>query len=255
MPEEKPQSSGDTPELASIAQPVAQPPAKVEAKSQRPRYYTPHEVSQHSTPDDCWVSLLGKVLNLTPLIKANEGALVQPLIRNAGQDLSHWFDAATGGLKAHVDPILNLERPHCPEGRFLHVPPNAPDGTWDGTRLAAPWWRDESLVAGNLSKRTQVMRIKNVLTNQEHRLEVPSEEVIREIRDRYLDYNWHASSYTWKVLLPKDGDHAFTVLDLDKTLEENGLVDDTEDFEAYGIEDDYYIPVIHIYYKDDLTVA
>jgi len=71
-----------------------------------------------------------------------------------------------------VDPILNLERPHCPEGRFLHVPPNAPDGTWDGTRLAAPWWRDESLVAGNLSKRTQVMRIKNVLTNQEHRLEV-----------------------------------------------------------------------------------
>ena len=52
--------------------------------------------------------------------------------------------------------------------------------------------------------------------------QVPSEEVIREIRDRYLDYNWHASSYTWKVLLPKDGDHAFTVLDLDKTLEENG---------------------------------
>ena len=33
------------------------------------------------------------------------------------------------------------------------------------------------------------------------------------------------------------------------------MVDDTEDFEAYGIEDDYYIPVIHIYYKDDLTVA
>lgn len=33
------------------------------------------------------------------------------------------------------------------------------------------------------------------------------------------------------------------------------VVDDTEDFEAFGIEDDYYIPVIHIYYKDDLTVA
>jgi hypothetical protein len=89
------------------------------------------QVSLHSTPDDCWVSLLGKVLNLTPLIKvrvaplavrmsphvtplflrrqstvstagetpltttlwraqANEGALVQPLIRNAGMDLSHW---------------------------------------------------------------------------------------------------------------------------------------------------------------------
>jgi hypothetical protein len=75
-------------------------------------------------------------------------------------------------LKTHTDPILNLERPHCPEGRFLHVPPNAPDGSWDGSRMSAPWWRDASLVAGCLSKRTQVMRIKNVLTNQEHRLEV-----------------------------------------------------------------------------------
>ena len=33
------------------------------------------------------------------------------------------------------------------------------------------------------------------------------------------------------------------------------MVDNTEDFDVFGIEDDYYIPVIHIYYKDDLTVA
>jgi hypothetical protein len=33
------------------------------------------------------------------------------------------------------------------------------------------------------------------------------------------------------------------------------VVDNTEDFDVFGIEDDYYIPVIHIYYKDDLTVA
>jgi len=33
------------------------------------------------------------------------------------------------------------------------------------------------------------------------------------------------------------------------------VVDEGEEFEAFGIPDDYYIPVIHLYYKDDLTVA
>jgi hypothetical protein len=32
-------------------------------------------------------------------------------------------------------------------------------------------------------------------------VQVPSEETIRQIRDRYLNYNWHAASYTWKVFI------------------------------------------------------
>lgn len=31
--------------------------------------------------------------------------------------------------------------------------------------------------------------------------QVPSEEAIVEIRERYLEINWHAKSYTWKSLL------------------------------------------------------
>ena len=40
------------------------------------------------------------------------------------------------------------------------------------------------LQIGNLSARTRVVRVKNVLTAQEDRIEVPSEEAIVEIQER-----------------------------------------------------------------------
>lgn len=42
---------------------------------------------------------------------------------------------------------------------------------------------------------------------------------------------------------------------MEKTLEENGIVDDDVEFEKLGMTDDGYTPVIHIYYNDDLTIA
>ena len=33
------------------------------------RYYTPYEVATHNCMEDCWVSFLGGVYDLTPLIK------------------------------------------------------------------------------------------------------------------------------------------------------------------------------------------
>eukprot|EP00976_Prorocentrum_cordatum_P115633 1196042-Prorocentrum_minimum.AAC.6 len=77
------------------------------------------------------------------LVQHNEGPLVQPFVRNAGQDISHWFDKETGDVKSHVDPITNIVRPHCPEGRFLHIAPNEPISDWD-TSYGSPWWRDKS---------------------------------------------------------------------------------------------------------------
>jgi len=97
------------------------------------RYYSPAEVSAHASPDDLWVSFHGSVYNLTTLIKANEGPLVQPVIKVAGSDISHWFSAETGDLKTYTDPVTNLQRPYCPMGRFLHVPPAEPVGDWDTT--------------------------------------------------------------------------------------------------------------------------
>jgi hypothetical protein len=68
----------------------------------------------HNSPSDCWVSFNGIVLDLTALLKvqlltearfcrdslntyllnfqANEGPLIQPLLRVAGTDISHWYE-------------------------------------------------------------------------------------------------------------------------------------------------------------------
>mmetsp|Transcript_21753 Transcript_21753/g.73922 ORF Transcript_21753/g.73922 Transcript_21753/m.73922 type:complete len:234 (+) Transcript_21753:162-863(+) len=220
------------------------------------RYYNPSEVAAHAAPDDCWVSFLGGVYDLTELIKENEGPLVQPLIKAAGSDISHWFEAATGDIKSHVDPITNLKRPYVPMGRFVHVPPAEPVGDWD-TSFGTPWWKDdEKYKVGLLSLKTRTVRLKNVLTNQEDQLEIPAEETIEEIRERYLELNWHAASYTWKVLRKDEGEeYSFATLDMTKTLAENGVPDEDEEFEELSIENDFYLPVIHLYFNDDLTVA
>ena len=78
-------------------------------------------------------------------------------------------------------------------------------------------------------------------------LQVCSEENINEIQDRYLRYNAHAASYTWK----SDG----TVLDMDKTLEANGINDDDEEFYELSMNDNSFRQAIHLYFNDDLTEA
>ena len=191
---------------------------------------------------------------------------MQPLLKVAGSDVSHWFDAnvvdTVAGrevvveIKTYIDPVTNMRRPHLPMGRFLHVAPSDPVVDWSET-TSMPWRNDPSFVVGKLSMTMSKIRLKNVLTGQEHLMSVPSEESISDIRQRYLEYNWHAESYAWKILRKEqpDGDFTFVDLDLGKTLAENGIVDDTKKFEELAIPSDFFIPVIHLYYTDDLTVA
>lgn len=68
-----------------------------------------------------------------------------------------------------------------------------------------------------------------------------------EILARYRKYNQHAASYTWKY----DG----KVLDMEKTLEQNGIEDDDHDFDRIKMRDDSYLQSIMLYYNDDLTEA
>ena len=91
------------------------------------------------------------------------------------------------------------------------------------------------------------IRIINTLTKDDDIIEVCSEETLNEILDRYLDINKHAASYTWKRIAHP--------LNMDKTLEENNIKDETEDYVDLGIDEEEYIPAIHLYYNDDLTVA
>lgn len=63
-----------------------------------------------------------------------------------------------------------------------------------------------------------------MLTAHEDVLEVPMEETINEILERYKTINFHAASYAWKRMgVP---------LDMDKNLEQNGIQDETEDFDG-----------------------
>jgi hypothetical protein len=68
-----------------------------------------------------------------------------------------------------------------------------------------------------------------------------------EILDRYLKYNAHAASYTWKY-----DKHN---LDMKKTLEENKIADDDAEFYELSMNDNSYLQAIHLYFNDDLTEA
>lgn len=180
------------------------------------------QVAQHNKPDDCWVSFLGRVYNITdvvqvhlhrvscpealgvavsrdlsrPLSQANAGPLTEPLVRVAGQDISHWFDPSTEDIRTWSHPKMGCVLYYTPMGRFVHIPPEDPSSnentvskqwmerglhdtlppTSVGPALPAqmvsmPWWKDLRYKVGALSLRTRQIRFKNVLTQQEHLVE------------------------------------------------------------------------------------
>ncbi|KAF8282729.1 Component of motile flagella 17 [Trypanosoma cruzi] len=219
-----------------------------------PRYYTPKEVRAHCFEDDAFISANGKVLDITPLIQRYQGtrfaSLVQPLIRAAGTDISHWYDKNTMDLKTCIDPETGFRTYAQPFGRFAHIPTVLPDSNID-LSYEVPWWKDEQYFIGNLTRKTRKIRIINTLNGAEHTLEVCAEETLFEIvNTRFLKYNAHALSYTWRRHDPDGRD-----LDMTKTLDENGIVDESEEFESLGLNADFYIPALHLYYDDDLTEA
>eukprot|EP00658_Telonema_sp_P-2_P081832 TRINITY_DN8493_c0_g1_i4.p1 TRINITY_DN8493_c0_g1~~TRINITY_DN8493_c0_g1_i4.p1 ORF type:complete len:238 (-),score=59.17 TRINITY_DN8493_c0_g1_i4:288-1001(-) len=216
-----------------------------EAKPCHRRYYTPSELAQHNTPDDCWLSWFGDIYDLSPVLEQNTGIESKPLVDSAGTDISHWFDPETLNLRQRYgDDLVKLS--FAPLGEVLHKPPAGPRSNW-ANDFGTPWWKDETLRIAQLSGKQRPIRVINTLTQQEHVMEVCVEETCHEILERYLDYNKHAESYTWKRL--------GYILDMDKTLEENGVMDETETLSELGLPDDYYVPALHLYFNDDLSVA
>ena len=214
------------------------------------KYFTREEIATHCSVDDCWVSVFDRVYDLSPLLQEDRGALALPIIEAAGSSISHWFNEKTGTYKTFMDPKRNIEMPYTPQGRFLHVPPPQPSDT-DVVTADLPWWKDPRYIIGCLTKKTRPVRIVNMLTQCEDVVNACSEETINDIRDRYLQYNAHAKSYTWKALVHND----FAALTMTQTLEENGIPDESEKFFNLGMDDDFNVPSLHIYYNDDLTIA
>lgn len=97
----------------------------------RRRYYTPDEVKLHNLATDCWVSFFNEVYDLTELVQKNFNHLVDPIVKNAGCDISHWFDPLTRDPKLCVINGTSLQGYFCPNGYYLNVPPDFPDADWD----------------------------------------------------------------------------------------------------------------------------
>ncbi|XP_022254167.1 cytochrome b5 domain-containing protein 1-like isoform X1 [Limulus polyphemus] len=170
--------------------------------------------------------------------------LLRPLLAFGGKDISSWFDDEIGELKQHVDPITNCVIPFTPHGRFIHVPPKQPRTDWCND-FNIPWWKDDRYMVGRLTARSRKICIVNTLTSGKVVMEVCCEETLNEILYRYLTFNCHAASYTWK--------YQGRPLDMTKTLEENGIPDRSCEIESLRLDEDDFHPFIHIYFNDDLT--
>ena len=160
---------------------------------------------------------------------------------HAGQDITHWFDKKTGTLKTQIHSLTNCEVPATPAGRFLHIPPPLPRADWCADDGAKPWWIDQTNCLGYLSKKTRKIRLLNTLTKEEHILEVCAEDTLSAIQDRYTALNAHAKGYMWKRLS--------TLLDMNLTLEENGIRDEDAMFDELGMNNEQWLPVIHLYFR------
>ncbi|EGR33495.1 hypothetical protein IMG5_051740 [Ichthyophthirius multifiliis] len=206
------------------------------------RYYTPQDVKIHNTANDCWVSFFNKVYDLTELIQQNISSIYcKPLIEVAGNDITYWFDNDSKEPRKQIDINKGELVYYCPQGQYLHVV------DMSNQDQDTPWWKNQKYFIGVLTIKSRKIKIVNMLSHHEDILEIPSEETINEILDRYKIINFHAASYTWKrIKVP---------LDMEKNLEENGIQDETEEFQELDIpEDQWYIPAIHLYFNDDLTI-
>jgi hypothetical protein len=196
------------------------------------------------------VSFFNQVFDITKLLAANyQSELCDPLVLAAGTDITHWFNLDTREPKTYIDPKTNLPTVYAPTGRYLHIPTMgaSSNSQTEVANFAIPWWNNtDAYCIGSLTKKVRKINAMNTLTKEDIVIDVACEETMNEILDRFLIQNFHAASYTWKRI--------GRVMDMNKTLAENGIEDDTKECLALGIDPEEYIPTIHLYFDDDLTI-
>ena len=221
----------------------------------------PSQVAAHNSRGDCWVSLHGNVYDLSNFSFKNNRNILQPVLQLAGTDVSHWLDYDQTNtteslqekhrIKTYIDPINCLESTYAQDGEILRVISEEPRCNWQGTM---PWWEDDSLIIGKLSSKACKISIKNATTGQEDVLEVPCEETIAQIKDRYWAYNGHGDSYLWICARLVADEVMFEELDLSLTLEQNGVMGSLDVDGNLNICSEKRMPVIYVQFADDLSV-
>ena len=206
-------------------------------------YYTPSQVSLHSLSTDCWVSFFHRVYDLTSVLASSPSHLHLPLLRFAGRDISFLFDPSTRQPVSCVSPVSGLRVFSCPYGPYPHLPPEWPSSDY-ATCVECVWWEDERLCVGRLASSVRDVRLVNTLTGQDDCMEVAGEETVADIKRRWQSEYGGGGGYVLKV--------GGRVLELDKTLEQNGLADERADMEELGMNCRDFIPVIHLYFDDQI---
>jgi hypothetical protein len=130
-------------------------------------YYTPAQVASHGVAADCWLSFLGKVIDISELVRREHPELMQSIVAAAGSDISHWFTKDgelktvcdyyyfiyLGGLALAAETLCNiycrydlhsgLRRYQTPgDLPLLHAPPPHPTAAFD-LSFEEPWWRQQ----------------------------------------------------------------------------------------------------------------
>ncbi|XP_047020938.1 cytochrome b5 domain-containing protein 1 [Helicoverpa zea] len=246
-------------------------------KYTKQQWYTPAEIAVHNQASDCWVSINGKVYDLTkwlekqfkvckcvktcsclaktwycdncveycPCFKqgyfyCDGKRLAMTILAYAGKDLSHWFK--DGEWRRYTHPIVGSSVPYHVHGHGVRQPV-VPSTRW--RPVEEPWWSSDKYVVGKATAKTRPIRITNTLTGSTVTLEVCSEETIYEIMMRYLPHNSHLMSYSWRYMGKG--------LCLHKTLDQNGIPDERDRFSDVALAENMHIPAILLYYNDDLT--
>ena len=149
-------------------------------------------------------------------------------------------------MKTHIDETTQLEVPFTPQGRFLHVEPEEPSTEWQD--FALPWWADPKYVVGRLTKTVRKIKFMNTLSKSQDIIEVCTEETLAEIQERLIkQVNKHSTGYIWRF--------GGKQLNMQKTLDINGIVDRSKEMRDAAMNEDEWIPVIHLQFADDLTIA
>jgi len=174
----------------------------------------------------------------------NNNELTESLRYFAGTNITHWFKT-TNNKDTNVE-VLQFVHPETNELTFK-IPHGLFPGIYDQSEEFKSWWNNWNYVVGLQTCCSRKIRLVNMLTADEHSIEVCQEESMKEILARYSEINNHAKSYTWK--------YKEVPLDMQKTLHENGIIDEREEFISYGIHNEYFIPAIQLYFNDDLTIA
>mmetsp|Transcript_520 Transcript_520/g.1997 ORF Transcript_520/g.1997 Transcript_520/m.1997 type:complete len:88 (-) Transcript_520:677-940(-) len=82
-------------------------------------------------------------------------------------------------------------------------------------------------------------------------MEVPSEEILADVRKRYLEFNRQAEDCIWRALKQNEAGNATSFeLDMNSTLEANGITDDTENFDRKRIAFAPFVPVLYLHFTD-----